>query len=47
MKIAKEDLIHEHKAIQHALNILERMSDRIEGGTKTCILYLKNWQKSI
>lgn len=30
MKTAKEDLIHEHKAIQHALNILEKMSERIE-----------------
>lgn len=30
MKTAIEDLIHEHKAIQHALNILERMSERIE-----------------
>ncbi|MEZ5019291.1 MAG: hemerythrin domain-containing protein [Bacteroidales bacterium] len=30
MKTATEDLIHEHKAIQHALNILERMSERIE-----------------
>ena len=30
MKTAKEDLIHEHEAIQHALNILERISDRLE-----------------
>jgi hemerythrin-like domain-containing protein len=30
MKTAIEDLIHEHKAIQHALNILEKMSERIE-----------------
>lgn len=30
MKTAKEDLIHEHKAIQYALNILESMSERIE-----------------
>ena len=30
MKTAKEDLIHEHKAIQHALTILENMSERIE-----------------
>ena len=30
MKTAKEDLTHEHKAIQHALNILEKMSERIE-----------------
>lgn len=30
MKTAKEDLIHEHKAIEHALNILEKMSERIE-----------------
>jgi len=30
MKTAIEDLNHEHKAIEHALNILERMSERIE-----------------
>lgn len=30
MKTAREDLIHEHKAILHALNILESMSERIE-----------------
>ncbi|HOB85650.1 MAG TPA: hemerythrin domain-containing protein [Bacteroidales bacterium] len=30
MKTAIEDLIHEHKAIQYALNILEKMSERIE-----------------
>lgn len=30
MKTAKADLIQEHKAILHALDILERMSERIE-----------------
>ncbi len=30
METAIEDLIHEHKAIQHALNILEKISERIE-----------------
>ena len=35
MKTAREDLIHEHKAIQHALNILESMSERIENNGDT------------
>ncbi len=30
MKTAREDLIHEHEAILYALNILERMGERIE-----------------
>ena len=30
MKTAKEDLIHEHKAIQIALNILERIGERLQ-----------------
>ncbi|MDF1561295.1 MAG: hemerythrin domain-containing protein [Bacteroidales bacterium] len=30
MKTAKEDLLHEHIAIEHALNILEEISQRIE-----------------
>ena len=30
MKTAKEDLLHEHLAIEHALNILEEISQRIE-----------------
>ena len=30
MKSARENLIHEHKAIEYALNILKRMNERIE-----------------
>ena len=30
MKTAKEDLLHEHKAIQIALNILERIGERLQ-----------------
>lgn len=30
MKTAKEDLLHEHKAIEHALKILEKMSELLE-----------------
>lgn len=35
MNTATEDLIHEHKAIQHALNILEKISERIENNGDT------------
>jgi hemerythrin-like domain-containing protein len=35
MKTAIEDLIHEHKAIQYALNILEKMSEGVENNSYT------------